>query len=59
MTESQAPVPAPPDPNRAVERLREVFTPLLIQLTPEVEPITTYNAASNSTFLPGAGKQST
>jgi hypothetical protein len=47
----------PPDPSRAVERIREAFTPLLIQLTPEVEPITTYDPAANSSLLPLAEKQ--
>ena len=57
MTESQPQTPALLDPSRAVERIREVFTPFLIQLTPEVEPITTYNPAANSSLLPAAEKQ--
>ena len=57
MPESQPPVPAPPDPNGAVARLRDVFTPLLIQLTHKVEPITTYNPAANSSLLPASEKK--
>jgi hypothetical protein len=57
MSESQPPAPILPDPSRAVERVREIFTPLLVQLTLEVEPITTYNPTANSSLLPAAEKQ--
>jgi len=57
MPESQPPAP-PLDPARAVERIRAVFTPLLAQLTPAVEPITTYNPAANSSLLPELDRQS-
>jgi hypothetical protein len=52
------PEPQPPaDPSRAVERLRQTFTPLLAQLTPEVEPMTAYNPAANRSLLPPAGNE--
>lgn len=48
--------PQPSDASRAVERVREIFTPLLARLTPEVEPITTYNPAAHASLRPDVEK---
>lgn len=56
MPDSLPPAPSLPDPSRAIERIREVFTPLLAQLSPEVEPITIYDPAANFSLLPAVEK---